>query len=357
MSLARPAAALSSCLLAFAAPLFAGTGTGAEAVNFEHEDWELVCDNTRTCRAAGYQDEDASTPVSVLLTRKAGPGTAVTGQVALADDWDETVLEDLPKQFRLALSIDGRAHGSVAMQQTDTVADLTPAQVAALLKALARDTRIEFSAGKHTWTLSDRGASAVLLKMDEVQGRIGTPGALRRPGKRSESDVLPPLPAPVVRAATPHPPKPTDAGFLDRHGDALRAALRRASDTDDCMDLFDENDVQPLEIARLTKTKLLVSTRCWLAAYNAGDGYWIVDDAPPFKPEFVTEEANGYEDGTLSAAHKGRGMGDCWGSQEWTWDGKTFVATGEMTTGQCKGFPGGAWQLPTLVTEVVKAKK
>ena len=83
MSPGRTAALLSVCALVFAAPLSAATG--AEPVSFEHQDWELVCDNTRTCRAAGYQDEEVSAPISVLLTRKAGPCTAVTGQVALAD--------------------------------------------------------------------------------------------------------------------------------------------------------------------------------------------------------------------------------------------------------------------------------
>lgn len=344
---------LLALTLAFAASAPA-SDTAPESVSFEHGDWELVCDNTRTCRAAGYQAEyeEPSAPVSVLFTRKAGPATPVTAQVALGDDWDGTLLGDLPAQFRLTLSIDGRAHGNIAMQQTNTIANLTPAQTAALLKALTRDTRITFSAGEHTWTLSDDGASAVLLKMDEVQGRVGTPGALRRPGKRKESEVLPPLPAPVVRAVKPHPPKPADAGFLDTHGHALREALRGATSEEDCMDLFEENDPQPLQISRLTKTKLLVSTRCWLAAYNAGEGYWIINDTPPFKPEFVTEQANGYEDGALSASHKGRGIGDCWSSEEWTWDGTGFVATGELTTGQCRGFPGGAWQLPTRVTDV-----
>ena len=27
-------------------------------VEFEHNDWSLACDNTRTCRAAGYSPEE-----------------------------------------------------------------------------------------------------------------------------------------------------------------------------------------------------------------------------------------------------------------------------------------------------------
>ncbi len=57
----------------------------AEDGSFDHQDWQLVCDNTRTCRVAGYQRDDADMPVSVLLTRKAGTGTAVVGRVTFGD--------------------------------------------------------------------------------------------------------------------------------------------------------------------------------------------------------------------------------------------------------------------------------
>lgn len=323
-----------------------------EPVTFQHQDWELACDNTRTCRAAGYQDESNSPPVSVLLTRKAGAGSTTTAQVTLGDDWEESVLSGLPERFTLRLSIDGRAQGGIPMRRNDAVADLKPAQTTALLKALLHHTRIEFSAGEVTWTLSDRGATAVLLKMDEAQGRIATSGALVRRGARAESGVLPPLPVPKISAAALHPPLPADERFLDRHGEDLRKALEQSTGEEDCVDLHEGDDPQPLEIVRLTKTKLLVSTRCWLAAYNAGSGYWIIEDRPPFRPVLVTTDANVFDAGTLAAEHKGRGLGDCWSSTSWTWNGTSFVRSGEHSTGQCKGFPGGAWSLPTFVSEL-----
>ena len=54
----------------------------ATSVDFSHDDWTIACDNTRTCRAAGYQADDSDPPVSVLLTRKAGAGQAVTAAAA-----------------------------------------------------------------------------------------------------------------------------------------------------------------------------------------------------------------------------------------------------------------------------------
>ncbi len=37
-----------------------------QGLHFLHKDWEISCDNTGTCRAAGYQsDQDIDQPVSV----------------------------------------------------------------------------------------------------------------------------------------------------------------------------------------------------------------------------------------------------------------------------------------------------
>ncbi len=326
-----------------------------EGESFSHGDWEVVCDNTRTCRVAGYPSEEDLGTVSVLFTRKAGPGTATTGRVVLGGGWDDDDF-NLPATFKLALWIDGRAQGSVSMANDSREADLTAAQVAALLGALTRESAIEFRAPKYIWRLSDRGASAVLLKMDELQGRVGTVGALRRKGKASEAKVLPPVPAPVVRAVAPVAPLPGDKRFAEQHEDAIRAALKKATSEDDCMDLHDAESSKSLEIVRLTKTKLLVSTRCWLAAYNSGSGYWVIDDKLPYRPELVTESGTDYDNGTIMSSQKGRGIGDCWGTEEWTWDGNRFVHTSSMYTGQCKGFMGGAWILPTVVADVVKPK-
>ena len=349
----------TALLLALAAP--AAFPARAEEGSFDHQDWQVVCDNTRTCRVAGYQRDDADMPVSVLLTRQAGAGTAVAGQVTLGDGWADSMLDALPAQFRVALWIDGKSHGERIVGKTALQADLTAAQVAALLKALTRDTEIEFRAGKTVWALSDRGAAAVLLKMDDFQGRIGTVGAVYRKGKKTEANVLPPLPAPIVKAAPLAPAKPSDARFMAQHGDAVRKALRSAIDLDACPDLQETGDKmseeageeeQALDMVRLTKTKLLVSTRCWLAAYNAGSGYWIINDTAPYRPELVTSDATDFDNGTLISTQKARGLGDCWGSEQWTWNGTAFVQTAASSTGLCKGFAGGAWELPTLVTEI-----
>ena len=64
-----------------------------------------------------------------------------------------------------------------------------------------------------------------------------------------------------------------------------------------------------------------------------------------------------YVDGVISSAQKGRGLGGCFSSSTWTWDGRAFALTSEATTGmRCQIAVGGAWNLPTLVTRVHKAR-
>src|SRR5207253_1006649 len=109
----------------------------------------------------------------------------------------------------------------------------TEAQVRTLLPALLKDGRIAWTGKGTTWTVSTAGANAVLLKMDEFQGRLDTPSALVRKGSKPELNVLPPLPAPEVQAGpvslNKNPIKLTAAQMHD-----LQAAVRKTVKEGDC---------------------------------------------------------------------------------------------------------------------------
>jgi hypothetical protein len=347
-----PKSRLLTCAL-----LAATTAAGAHprsdlpSISFDYKDWELACDNTRTCRAAGYHPEDDEPNATILLTRAAGPNQVVTVQLQLADD------EHHPAPAELTMMVDGRSLGTVRIDAKSNIGKLTDTQVKALLPALLKDRHVEWSANGTTWTISTAGANAVLLKMDEFQGRLDTPGALVRKGTRPESNVLPPLSPPEIKAGAisqdKHPVHLTPAQTLD-----LLAALRKTVKDGSC-ELVDQkpDDVGKLEIMHLTNDKLLVSHACWMAAYNSGDGYWVVNAQPPYSPILVTTSATEYADGVISSTQKGRGIGDCFSSATWTWDGKSFAQTSAKTTGMCRQIAaGGAWDLPTLVTRVLKAR-
>ena len=333
-----PAAALT---LACAGALAAKPG-----ISFTHKDWSVDCDNTGTCRASGYQRDEDENPMSVLITRAAGPGAPLQAQAMFGGEEDK--LPDGP----VRLSVGGRAVGTVVDSQ-----DLSPEQVAALLKAVTGTGEVVFSAGKTRWKLSSDGASAVLLKMDDVQGRIGTPGALARRGTKPEASVPGPVKAPVIQAVRVPASSKADLPL------ALKV-LATIAKSDDCEELAElqaarKPDTSDVDLWRLGGGRVLVSALCWRGAYNAGNGYWIANDKPPYDAKLATTQADTFdpETGELSGTSKGRGVGDCVSNSSWVWDGREFVHAHEATSGQCKGVtPGGPWDLPTLVSEVRKPR-
>ncbi|PLM43512.1 DUF1176 domain-containing protein, partial [Klebsiella michiganensis] len=89
-------------------------------------------------------------------------------------------------------------------------------------------------------------------------------------------------------------------------------------------------------------------------AYNDGYATWVVDKAFMTQPQLVTTDASSYADGVLTFFNKGRGIADCISGEERVWDGKTFVQSLKYSTGDCREIaPGGAWMLPTFVSQVI----
>ena len=75
------------CFMALSSTSFAQEIKG---ISFSHQDWEIYCSNTGTCRAAGYHNESSDDyPASILLTRQAGKAQQVTGEFALGDGFTE----------------------------------------------------------------------------------------------------------------------------------------------------------------------------------------------------------------------------------------------------------------------------
>ena len=345
---------LSLLLAIAAAPSLAIAAQAEEklpGLYFSHADWELACDNTGTCRAAGYQAGQDGPAVSVLLTRKAGPGEPVSGQLLIGSPGSDAARAPLPALLKLTLRIDGKRAGTVSAGRKS--APLSPTMVAALLRALPGTAGIAWTGGARHWTLSSGGAAAVLLKMDEFQGRIGTRGALIRPGPGSEAAVPQGTPVPVVNAARWAPALPADARLAAEQAAPLRLALRATLGQHDYCPGLDQGERAPLALRRLDAQRLLVWARCWAGAYNTGDGYWVIDQLAPFRPVLVTTSGTEAEEPFIMASHKGRGVGDCRSSEAWTWNGTAFIHTSSATSGMCRMVaPGGAWDLPRIVSQV-----
>jgi hypothetical protein len=327
---------------------------GEQGVSFSHKDWEVVCDNTRTCRMAGYSTEEDifHGGGSVLITRAAGPNTPLEGKVTLAD-YDEDEKYKPPRV--LTLWIGGKSKGKLKLREKDLAYPLTQAQTRALLAAARSDGVVEFKGEPKSFTLSGQGVSAAMLKMDEVQGRIGTPGALIRKGKKSEESVLPSLPVPVIRAARV---RDTPSRALTRpEVAALKPLLLQSKRPDNECFYFDTSeleDTDELTLSPLDKRHVLISTPCWSGAYNAGDAYWVMDSALKGIPKFVTRMAYSCANGMLHGDFKGRGPGDCWHGARWVWNGREFRQSAKWDTGMCRGIhAGGTWHLPRFVTKII----
>ena len=333
-------ALLGACVL----PALAAAPAG---FRFVHQDWEVACDNTRACRAAGYGDgEDAEAPAaSVLLTRPAGPHSPVTVALQL-DSYNGDRAGAKPGA--VTMWVDGRELGQVVIGGDPMKGELNTAQARALLEAVAATGTVQWQDDARTWVLSNHGASAVLLKMDEFQGRLGTPGALLRKGDKAESGVPPPLPMPEVSAQFV---APAEVDLAPPARAALLRELRRALPNDTC----DAVAPAALSAQRLTNGKLLVYHACWAGASGQGTAYWVANGAAPFKPVLVTTDGSDHGAGKISAT---RVMGVCVDARQWVWDGRRYAQTLVANSGMCRtpGFEG-LWNLPTYVAKVTRGPR
>lgn len=232
-------------------------------------------------------------------------------------------------------------------------AELTSAQVTALLEALTKSSKIELALRNTRWQLSDKGAAAVMLKADEVQGRVGTPSAFvqTNPPTKSNSSVLAPQPVPQLQLIIPSSRPNTNRKFSMKSSQLTELVKGTVKDVSaDCPKLTDNS---PWRVNRLNSSQLLVQHSCWTSAYNSGTGMWVINDGSPYSPALVTTDATEYTNGKISSVQKGRGVGDCLSRTDWIWTGKRFVKSYEGTTGLCRMVEaGGTWQLPTFVAEV-----
>ncbi len=336
-----------------------------KGITFEHKDWQLVCDNTGTCRAAGYQLEDETERlVSVLLTRKAGDDSKVRGAVKLALAENLHIAQSSPTAVHL--TINGKNYGKVSLNSQTHRGTLTAKQTQALLKVLPHTSTISFSDGKRTWLLSDRGATAVLVRMDAFQQRVGKPSALVKTGK----DVTPslqPAPKPTIRQAPVMRGKPTIIKGSMKDYAPLRKKLLRASahalkaDEDEvrCYQLDDadgtENRPYPaISLYPLNGQYILAEVLCNRAAYN-GENLYAVLDKKRATVQSISYGGN-YQQGVISQYVKVRGVGDCGYQTTAVWNGKHFVPSEAIQTGLCRAYPGGFWQLPEFVSTVKVSK-
>lgn len=320
---------LAHCILLagfISAPLYANPLNG---FSFAHKDWEVACDNTGTCRAAGYSDH----AVSVLLTRAAGPDTSVYVEVAFAQ---RTASQ--PSVKDATLFIDGQKQGALTFS-AEGYFKLNYQQRKVFLDALRQDNTIEFAANSERLPLSNAGSSAVLLKMDEFQKRINTQNAVLHPGDKNSNDVLNAEPAPLIIT---HPVirTPDVEPLTTAQRQKIEPKIRVTPEMN-CREL-EEGQERIYYRIPVDKQHVLIQTECFDSSRTI---LWLTNTELTASPKLITSDASEYENGEIARFSAP--------IQLWVWEGNNFTLRDEYRSGgQGNLSVGGVWTLPTFVSIV-----
>ena len=330
-------------------PLTAMAAPSLKGFEKTYQDWDLICDNTGTCNMAGYQEErDGSEhSVSILFTRSAGEQAPVTAQLAL--------LPDELGNKTAEIILNGQSLGTIPNFSEEGNAKLSEKQTTELLTALKGNADIEVVFGEFKEKVSDKGAAAAMLKMDEFQQRLNTPSALIRQGQEKHA-VLAPKAESKIDAVSVNNRKTIELKRGEKQFNHVLALLRKAHDG--CVD--EDLESQDITLYPLTQNKVLAEALCARAAYQYTNYYAVLDDKLSKVEQVLAEQYNeaGYDEkqgyAFVRGSYKGRALGDCWNGQDAVWNGKIFIRTSDWMTGGCyKAFTGGAWQLPTFVSDII----
>lgn len=303
-----------------------------------YKDWTIGCDNRNRCEAVSLLPEGADwpeNPVMIGVSRPAGPD-------AVTQVW---VRRDARGGGDISFHVDGRKVANVPAK--DGEATLRGPQADALAIAMARGGVLEVKSGNRLLGRpSLAGSGAALRYMDARQGRAGTSTALVATG------ALGPL---AVRAA----PATSEIRRAVIAKGAAPAALWREELTalgkfTGCTDEI-RNGPQTPEQYRLSKTETLILVPCGNGAYNALSVPVIATGIAgrrafrlagfDYKPGWSQEESRpmlvnaGWvgDKALLQSYAKGRGIGDCGGSETYVWDGTRFRLTEATSMGECRG--------------------
>lgn len=332
MTSLRRALALLALALPFASPAPAQPAAapgllGAPPIERRFNDWLLVCDNVRVCRAQ-VTGQDGS----LMVRRDPGPNGAI---LIVLDGQDPTGGTSIPDIASIRVT-GGVAPGGWRLDRAAESAKMQGQPALTFLWAIAPSRTVTYRASGETHEVSLTGLTAALLAMDEAQGRAGTISASVRPGARPVATVPAAQPVPVLWVPRPST-APVPRGFAASVRRASAAALRRA----DCETTAHARS-QDSAVA-LNRAEILVFLGCRL--YNTSFGTLLLraPRADPRRARVVIlprtpgsdGEAAGDGDGVHSDLEWDAGTallssgghscaGSCGHRSTWTFDGQNF---------------------------------
>jgi hypothetical protein len=288
----------------------------------------------------------------IHVERAGGPGGRAKIRLILGvEDAKGTVSLRLTADGEPIAGVDSEREARTAAKEKDYLnqdlveTEISPQELQPFIAALRKSETLNLATvdGKWKADISLHGAVAALLKMDEIQGRIGTKTALIGAGDKPRTAVpdAPALPV-IVRAKMPRGVKanPALASMLrERIAKEDKAKECPGSEGYDC-DGSPDNDLTDL-VEALDRSRTLVGLICWNrnGVYNIFSEFWIVTAASVAKAVPVAFERPGSKEtdnelinaefdrrkGTLSFFYKGRGVGDYGTMGKYVWTGRSFA--------------------------------
>lgn len=331
----------------------------------EFQDWIVGCDNTRACRAIGLPADSSGDGTALILDRSGEPAARPVLRLVLPKPQEGAP----PLGGSLQLAADGAALPPLVigrgLQVEDPDADTWRARIqdeaaeAALVRALrtAKALTVARAGEPPLATISLAGAAAALLLADERQQRIGTAGALLRPGDRPDT-AIPPPPLPRPPAVKPFAARPATA--------ALPAPVRRLYEADLSAGQCSREGVDRIErvAARLAPGLDLYALPCWQGAYQSSRAYYLHHagsgraeplnlprpqrraraEAGPVVPRHILggDEVDPAR-GEIAEFAKGRGIADCGTAASWSWTGRNFALVSYRDLPACRGLDHDDW--------------
>lgn len=322
---------------------------------FSYKNWGMVCDNTLTCRAYSYIDDENS---AIFLKRYAGANQPIIGSV---------YLEDPSIYEQITLSINDKPTGIIEPQDEQPYS-LTEQQTLAIIEAMKKnDSTVTFYNSQQTWNLSDEGFNAVMLKMDELQGRVGTIGAVIRSGSKDESNVYPPNSYQIIYKSpviTPEQSRNITFNEIITLFPEFKKRYENSEDGINCNEYMQSNDLDisfeegdyPLpRLIKLDSYYHLLEVFCVYDMDSPNFAYWVIPNAiNPIDSniQLVTKKGTSYENGTIDSSII-ENQNNCAINQTWTWSKNQFILSFSGINPPCNRTKvDPAWYLATWVTAI-----
>ena len=323
--------------------LIAASSAGAAPASVPHYaefgSWLVACDNMRSCEARGF---DGKTEADLRIVRDAGD-TPASVALTLSGRLDPDTLRLDEAPLPLVAGWTFKQEDGLA-----TLSTVDPSAVRAFLRRVRDARRIAF--GTEDAGVPLDGLTAALMRMDDVQGRAGTPTPLMSAAGPNAVARAPGLPSrPAWRAP---------AALSKRQASVLAATTRMAQAA--ALRVGDCDKTNGDQAHALDARHAVVVLSCMNHAYQSSSLVYVtprrggsaaevalpLPTLPRQRDNALTEAGFNPASGTLSFGAKGRGLADCGLSASWVWSGGAFRLVEMTRQSRCGGAMPGDW--PTL---------